>query len=136
MPGRIAPNCRFVIDDLEEDWDYPENQTFDYIHQRSMSGSVSNWPRLYQQALQNLKPNGWIEIQEFDVWFYSQVPGGLPEDSYIMKWQKLIDQGSQGLGRRLNYASEFAKHLEDAGFVDVQSQVVKVCSYFYVQRVT
>jgi hypothetical protein len=99
-----------------------------------MAGSIRSWPRLYQQALQNLNPNGWIEIQEFDVWFYSQVSGGLSEDSSIMKWQKMIDQGSQNLGRQLNYASKFAKQLEDAGFVDVQTQVIKVCSYFHVQR--
>ncbi|KAH8692975.1 S-adenosyl-L-methionine-dependent methyltransferase [Talaromyces proteolyticus] len=125
QPQWAAPNCRFIIDDLEEDWDYSPSQRFDYIHQRSMAGSIGNWPRLYQQALQNLNPNGWIEIQEFDVWFYSQVSGGLPEDSSIMKWQKLIDQGSKKLGRPLNYASQFAKNLEDAGFEDVRTEVVK-----------
>jgi hypothetical protein len=91
-----------------------------------MSGSIGNWPRLYKQALDNLKPAGWIEIQEFDVWFHSQLPGGLPEDSVITKWQKLIDEGSQNMGRRLNNASHFQQHLEEAGFVDVQTQVVKV----------
>ncbi len=91
-----------------------------------MSGSIGDWPRLYKQALAHLQPGGWLEIQEFEVRFYSQTPQGLSEDSAINKWQNLIDEGSLGLGRRLNYASRFKDHLEEAGFVDIQTQVVKV----------
>ena len=89
---RTAPNCRFIIDDLEQEWAYPSSKKFDYIHQRSMSGSITDWTRLYQQALINLEPGGWLEIQEWEVWFSSQLPGGLPEDSAIAKWQSLIDE--------------------------------------------
>ncbi|KEF50943.1 uncharacterized protein A1O9_13005 [Exophiala aquamarina CBS 119918] len=123
--NRTAPNCRFIIDDLEQNWAYPTGKSFNYIHQRSLSGSIGDWTRLYKQALANLQPNGWLEIQEFEVWFYSQKPGGLPKDSAITKWQNLIDEGSLQLGRRLNYACCFKNHLEEAGFVDIQTQVFK-----------
>jgi len=115
-----------MIDDLEQDWDYPPSRRFDYIHQRSMSGSIGDWSRMYKQALTFLRPGGWLEIQEFEVWFYSQTPEGLPEDSAIAKWQKLIDEGSLAHGRRLNYASRFKAHLEEAGFVEIQTQTIKV----------
>lgn len=123
---RTAPNCTFIIDDLEQEWDYPETRRFNYIHQRSMSGSIGNWPAMYRQALTSLEHGGWLEIQEFEVWFYSQKPGGLPEDSAIVRWQNLIDEASLALGRRLNYASRFKAHLEEAGFSDVQTQIIKV----------
>jgi hypothetical protein len=91
-----------------------------------MSGSIGDWTRMYRQALASLEPGGWIEIQEFEVWFYSQAPGGLPEDSAIARWQTLIDEASLAFGRRLNYASRFEAHLEEAGFVGIQAQRVKV----------
>lgn len=124
--NRTAPNCTFIIDDLEQELDYPESRKFDYIHQRSMSGSIGNWPAMYRQAERSLEHGGWLEIQEFEVCFYSQKPGGLPEDSAIVRWQRLIDEASLALGRRLNYASRFKDHLEEAGFAEIQTQVVKV----------
>ena len=91
-----------------------------------MSGSIGDWTTCYQQALANLRPGGWLEIQEFEVWFYSQRPDGLPNDSSITRWQQLIEEGSSGLGRPLNYAARFTRHLEEAGFVDIHVQIVKV----------
>ncbi|OCL06317.1 S-adenosyl-L-methionine-dependent methyltransferase [Glonium stellatum] len=125
QPTWVAPNCRFLVDDLEADWIYPSSQRFDYIHQRSLAGSIGDWKRLYCQALAHLSSGGWLEIQEFDVWFYSQGSGGLAEDSAIMRWQKLIDEASVGMGKRLNCAAELKAPLEAAGFTDVTSQIVK-----------
>ncbi|KIW16415.1 hypothetical protein PV08_06467 [Exophiala spinifera] len=114
-----------MIDDLEKEWGYPPSRRFDYIHQRSMSGSIGDWTAMYKQALDSLEPGGWFEVQEFEVWFYSQKPDGLPDDSPIVKWQKLIDQASISFGRRLNNVSQFEHHLKEAGFVDVQTQIIK-----------
>ncbi|KAJ9607385.1 hypothetical protein H2200_008458 [Cladophialophora chaetospira] len=125
QPDMTAPNCTFMVDDLEQERAYPPSRRFDYVHQRSMSGSIGDWSQMYSQALTSMEPGGWIEIQEFQVWFCSQRPGGLPEDSAIMRWQKLIDEGSPMLGRRLNYASRYKAHLEEAGFVGIQTQTVK-----------
>ena len=91
-----------------------------------MCGSIADWTRLYQQAMQHLQPGGWLEIQEFEVWFSSQKPGGLPDDSAIVQWQGLIDEGSTKFGRRLSYAGSFHKHLEEAGFEDIQARRFKV----------
>lgn len=125
-----------MVDDLEKEWAYPQNRRFDYIHQRSMSGSIGDWTAMYRHALDSLEPGGWLEIQEFEVWFYSQNPAGLPDDSAIAKWQKLIDEGSVALGRRLNYAAQFKHHLEEAGFVDIQTHVIKVSNMFPFDAMT
>ena len=42
MPNRVPPNVCFVIDDMELRWTYQDN-FFDYIHMRSLSGTVSDW---------------------------------------------------------------------------------------------
>ena len=91
-----------------------------------MSGSIGDWTNLNKQARDCLKPGGWFEIQEFEVWFYSQTDEGLPADSAIVKWQKWIQEASSQFGRPLNYASSFSKHLEEAGFTDLQTHTFKV----------
>ncbi len=123
---RIPPNCEFVIDDLEREWTYPQGQKFDYIHQRGLVGCIEDWLRLYLEAIKHLKRNGRIEIQEFEFRFCSQGPGGLAEDSYIMRWQNLIDQASTEMRKRLNCAVELETWLKRAGFVDVTSEVIIV----------
>lgn len=62
----MPPNVQFEIDDAEQDWQYYTK--FDYIHIRSMGGSISDWPRLMRQAYDNLHPGGWIEVVDFEVW--------------------------------------------------------------------
>ncbi len=48
--GRIPPNLRFRIPrDYESPWFYGE-ESWDLIHIRSASGSVSSWPELYQKV--------------------------------------------------------------------------------------
>jgi hypothetical protein len=44
----VPPNVSFFIDDIEADWTY--TKAFDFIYLRAMTGSVRNWPRLFNQA--------------------------------------------------------------------------------------
>lgn len=37
----VPPNVRFIIDDIEEEWQY--SSKFDYIHSRMMNSSVADW---------------------------------------------------------------------------------------------
>jgi N-acyl-L-homoserine lactone synthetase len=96
-----------------------------------MSGSIANWSALFTEALQALKPGGWLEMQEFDVWFRSE-EGVLPEDSKIAEWQRYLDQASLMFGKRLNVANEFKEKMINVGFEDVRDDIVKVCFFFWV----
>lgn len=52
QPQWVAPNLRFEINDAcDPDWGYSKN-SFDFIHVRSMYGSVADWPAFYQQVLE------------------------------------------------------------------------------------
>lgn len=44
------PNVEFFIDDVEEPWSFVN--PFDFIMIRHMTGSIRDWPRLFQQAYQ------------------------------------------------------------------------------------
>lgn len=52
----VPPNCRFEVDDINKPWTYPENH-FDYIHLRSMLGTVPNWKDFYTHVIRYVKPN-------------------------------------------------------------------------------
>lgn len=44
----VPPNVRFEIDDIEEPWTF--SQPFDYIHSRTMTGSIADWKRYIQRC--------------------------------------------------------------------------------------
>ena len=39
----------FFVDDLEDTWTF-ENNPFDLVYMRMMSGSIKDWPKLIGQA--------------------------------------------------------------------------------------
>ncbi|EAW10017.1 class I SAM-dependent methyltransferase [Aspergillus clavatus NRRL 1] len=125
QPQWVAPNCEFFVDDVETEWPYSQEKPFDYIHQRNMVGSISDWDRLFQQAYQHLQPGGYYEIQEFRAWFHSQ-DGPLPEDSSIALWQRLLTEGTARFGKPLNIVEKLPKKLASAGFSDVHEDILKI----------
>lgn len=126
QPEWVPPNLKFVVDDCESEWPDDEHASYDLVHGRSMSGSIANWSTLFGEAFQSLKPGGWLEMQEFDVWFRSE-EGELPADSKIMEWQQYLDQASLMFGKRLNIANQFKEKMIGVGFEDVRDDIIKVC---------
>lgn len=90
-----------------------------------MVGSIADWDRLFQQAFRHTKPGGYIELQEFRVWFHSQ-DGELPEDSNIQIWQRALLDGTVSFGKPINIIEKLAAKVKDAGFVRVQEDVLKI----------
>ncbi|RDW57226.1 hypothetical protein BP5796_12676 [Coleophoma crateriformis] len=123
QPVWVPPNVQFIIDDAELEWTYADN-SFDFIHARTLGGSIKDFPRLLKQAYRTLKPGGWIEFDEFESWLKSD-DGTLKDDSAISEWQTLMDQASTKFGRRLNIAETIEPMLKAAGFVDVVDDIYK-----------
>jgi hypothetical protein len=46
--SRVPLNCRFEIDDLEDDWTF--KHPFDFIFIRSMIASFKDWRGIFSQA--------------------------------------------------------------------------------------
>jgi hypothetical protein len=66
----VPPNCRFEIDDAEDDWTYRPDDYFDFIHARNVSLGITDWPRLLSQAYRYVK-------------FASQLPLSPPHRLYL-----------------------------------------------------
>ena len=49
QPTSVPYNLAWLIDDCEtSDWDY--GFSFDYVHIRTLFGSIKDWPALYEKA--------------------------------------------------------------------------------------
>ena len=125
QPSWVPPNLTFMVDDMESDWLEDWNQLYDYIHGRDLGGSVSDWPKLYAQAFRSLKPGGWIEMQELEVWIKSD-DDTLKKAPSLIQLQELIDEASTKMGKQMNVANEQKQKLIDAGFEDVTDDIYKV----------
>jgi SAM-dependent methyltransferase len=126
QPAWVPTNCKFIIDDIESDWVYRPDEPFDYIHGRGLGGSIRDWDRLYRQIYQNLKPGGWLEMQEYEAWIRSDDDPNLLNAPSVARWQELVDEASIIFGKRVNIAESLKQRFIDARFEDVRDDVYKV----------
>ncbi|KAK7428821.1 hypothetical protein QQZ08_004591 [Neonectria magnoliae] len=125
QPEWVPGNCSFHVDDYEDEWTYREREKFDYIHGRALSGTSADWSRFYDQALQNLKPGGWIEMQEYDAWIFSD-DDSCDRAPWTMEWVEKLDSGSKMFGKQINVAKYHKQWMIDAGFEDVEERVHRI----------
>jgi SAM-dependent methyltransferase len=125
QPEWVPNNVRFIVDDVEEPWLHAENAKFDYIHIRTLGGSIKDWPQLFKQCYDNLSPGGWIELQEFETWMFTD-DNTFPEKSNLVHWLEELDRASKIYGAHMNVAELHGPRLKEAGFINVKDDVYKI----------
>jgi trans-aconitate methyltransferase len=125
QPQWVPPNCKFHVDDYDGDWTYRAHEAFDFIHGRALSGTSGNWAKFYRQVHANLKPGGWVEMQEYDAWIFSD-DDSCDRAPWTMDWVQKLDDASKGFGKQINVAQYQKQWMIDAGFVDVKEEVHRV----------
>lgn len=125
QPTWVPNNCKFIIDDVEADWVYPPGEKFDYIHGRGMAGSIGDWGKLYKQCLNNLKPGGYLEMQEYECWLRAD-DDSLERARWVSEWLQTLDEASIKFGKRLNVSHMHGQWIKDAGFEAVEDRVFRV----------
>lgn len=123
QPEWVPPNCHFYVDDAETAWIH--NEPFDFIHGRALCGGIANWPEFYSEAYRNLKPGGWMEMQEHECWLNSD-DDTINQAPWCKEWIENVDIASTRVGKRLNVAHLHRQWMIDAGFVNVEEQVYKI----------
>ncbi|KAF9890155.1 hypothetical protein FE257_006316 [Aspergillus nanangensis] len=119
----VPSNVKFVVDDVEKDW--VEHEPYDYIHCRYMAGSIKDWPRLIRQCYDNLKPGGWLELQESANVMYSE-DGSLQPGHYMTKMMDGLIEACQKIGRTMDPAPDMENWVKEAGFATVQKHKFKI----------
>lgn len=123
QPQWVPPNLRFQVDDCETGWTF--EQRFDLIHMRNLSGSIADWPQLVRAAYDNLKPGSYFEVVDWET--RSQTDDdSLAANSNLFKWQDDVNSAASKFGRQMNTASKLKGWVTDAGFIEVQEEVLKV----------
>lgn len=91
-----------------------------------LTGSLSDWPRFFDQALKHLKPGGWFELQEFESWIYSDDDPELTKAPTLKRYMEIANQTATEIGKGINIAYHVNQGLINAGFEDVREEVYKV----------
>ncbi|KAH6617239.1 S-adenosyl-L-methionine-dependent methyltransferase, partial [Chaetomium tenue] len=116
QPDYLPPNCRFEIDDVDDDWVH--NHKFDYIHGRYLLPFVKkDWSVFFKSIYDNLNPGGWVESQETIIYFQS-IDGSV-EGTALQRWNALLLRGIQMMGRSATEALRCKNYLAEAGFVNL-----------------
>jgi SAM-dependent methyltransferase len=116
MEQSVPPNCRFEVDDAEDEWTF--STQFDYIHGRALMTCFKDPPQVIQSAYKSLTPGGWLELQDF---YYplEYMDDPVPTDSALYKWNQLCMEGGLKSGRAWTHAPHYKRYLEEAGFQEV-----------------
>lgn len=125
QPTWVPPNAKFYIDDAESEWVYSPDEAFDFIHYRTMSGSITDWDRLIRQSYTHLQPGGWVEFQE-PIALCESDDDTLAQAESIVHWQALCNEAALGFKKDIRVGHTLKQRMIDAGFVDVHEKVVKV----------
>jgi ubiquinone/menaquinone biosynthesis C-methylase UbiE len=125
QPTWVPPNVKFYIDDAEAEWVYGADEAFDFIHCRTMSGSISDWDRLVRQTYAHVQPGGWVEFQE-PLAQCECDDGTMDMASDLLQWQVLCHGAAKGFGKDIRAGHTLKQRMLDAGFVDVHEKVVKI----------
>ncbi|KIX07729.1 uncharacterized protein Z518_02383 [Rhinocladiella mackenziei CBS 650.93] len=120
------PNCSFIISDATEEWvlDDP-SMKFDLVHLRYMFGAIKDWAALYKQSFDNMNSGGWIEQLEIEIKASTDDDSDRP-GSHIKRICALHTELGAASGREFDIAATMKEHIEQAGFVDVQQQRLKL----------
>lgn len=118
QPEYVPPNCRFEVDDAEDEWVF--HAPFDYIHSRYMSGSFGDFPALFRACYQNLRPGGWVEFQDYVVKLRA-VDDSL-RGTALERWSDLVIEGVRRMGKNANACLRYKTQLQEAGYVDVREE--------------
>ncbi|KAK3367825.1 S-adenosyl-L-methionine-dependent methyltransferase [Podospora didyma] len=115
QPEYVPPNCRFEIDDAEDEWIYGE--TFDYIHLRMMFHCFRDHARVMRSAIGHMRPGGYMEWQD---WLpVLQSSDQSIRGTALEKWSRLFVEAGGRLGRDMLAPKKYKQWMIDAGFADV-----------------
>ncbi|KAL1993329.1 hypothetical protein VTN49DRAFT_3278 [Thermomyces lanuginosus] len=116
QPTLVPPNVKFLIDDIESEWAY-ENEQFDFIHARTLIISIRDFGKLLKQCYQSVKPGGWVEFQDWDGYPYSE--DGSLKGTGIQRYYNEVYGAFEEAGYEVRPGPKLEQWFKDAGFVNI-----------------
>ncbi|KAF2466896.1 S-adenosyl-L-methionine-dependent methyltransferase [Lindgomyces ingoldianus] len=123
QPTEVPPNCSFLVDDCDKDWVFRDQ--FDFIHTRAMVAAIKDWDRFLGQGYANLKPGGYLELQEITFPALCTDSSMTPETSPLLRWSALFTEAADMIGLDASGPLKLGPKLRSAGFVDIHAKQYK-----------
>ena len=122
---RIFANQRFMLMDVESEWTVVRDG-YHLIFARMLNGAISNWPRVYRDVFNHLKPGGWFEQVEID-WTPRCDDSSLPPNSALERWAHEVSSAMRQANRPISVdTAQTRAALADAGFVDFGEEIIQI----------
>lgn len=113
--GSLPENCKFEIDDAEDEWTF--SAPFDFIHGRALMSCFDDPAAVVRQGFENLVPGGIMEFQ--DALFPMSYVGEVPTESALYRWNEMMLEGVTKLGRSWSNVKNYRRYFEEAGFENI-----------------
>ncbi|KAH9212788.1 S-adenosyl-L-methionine-dependent methyltransferase [Leptodontidium sp. 2 PMI_412] len=124
QPTWVPPNLKFELDDAQLEWTY-QPDSFDFVHLRTLQGSIGDWPAIYAQAFRCIKPGGWIQDMEMSIMWKSD-DGTVTDDHLLNEWSRVSIEAAKKIGKTFENAQFTKENMIKAGFVDVVEKKYKM----------
>ncbi|KAF6812571.1 methyltransferase [Colletotrichum musicola] len=126
QPGWVPTNCRFQIDDFEQEWTWPQDH-FDFVHARNLEGCFTDLSKILKEIYDHTKPGGWFQIIEFDGQARAQAVE-LGEDHIFNRWWRWICEGLEKMGKSHSnvVSGRFKQGLLDVGYTELVERKWKI----------
>ncbi|KAI2602466.1 S-adenosyl-L-methionine-dependent methyltransferase [Hypoxylon sp. NC1633] len=115
QPQFLPENCKFEIDDAEDEWTYTD--PFDFIHGRALMSCFNDPSAVVRQGFENLVPGGIMEFQ--DALFPMNYIGEPPTESALYRWNEMMIEGVTKLGRSWSNVQHYRRFFEESGFENI-----------------
>ncbi|KAF4470076.1 hypothetical protein FALBO_3021 [Fusarium albosuccineum] len=122
QPEWVPPNLDFQIDDCTKDWTWDDNY-FDFVHLRGLTGSIKHWPDLFSQVYRHTKPGGLVESHEASFRIRSDYNNIEPEGA-LAEMGDIFEEAGNKTGCKFNVADNNTQResMEKAGFVIIRDE--------------
>jgi len=124
QPGWVFPNVHFQVDDMEQDWTFADD-SFDFIHIRTLCPAIKDWPRLLKQCYRALKPGGYVQVAE---WCESagRSDDGTAVGSALERYYQLLDEAAKKAGGSIYMETPLKVLVPGAGFVGYDETILRL----------
>ncbi|KAI7214106.1 hypothetical protein KC333_g6198 [Hortaea werneckii] len=122
------PNLEFLqVNFLASDNWLVETDHFQLVHAAMLCGCIPDYPAFYRRLLRHVAPGGFCELIEIDWRPRCDDPNRPPHEAAAFRefWDNL-DAASRQAGRPIAYREDTDALLEQAGFVNISHEPVRI----------
>ena len=122
-------NCAFVKANFEAEWTFPgAEEPFDFIFARMLIAGVHDWPRLFRQSWERLRPGGFLEVFE-GLFEMRAEDASVVDTSPAIRWFGFAHKYLEANGMRWDRVLDLPQQLRSAAFDVVVDLPLKMKLY-------